>query len=160
MKIMLIKLMIMWSSISMVMYNPMALGMILLVQTITVILFMNKILYSSWFTLITFMMMIGGLLIMFMYMTSIASNEKFSLKINLSIMILIVLIIFDEMMISNQIDETQEILKTNNFNLSLTKMFNNKSMLITMLLVLYLLLTMISVTSMVKHHKGPLRAIN
>nr|WRY72445.1 NADH dehydrogenase subunit 6 [Typhlocyba bilaminata] len=160
MKSFLIKLMVLWSSISITVYNPMSLGMILFAQTTTVILFMNKILYSSWFTMITFMMMIGGLLIMFMYMTSIASNEKFKLKFNLTMLIMIILILFDEMFISNQINETQEIMSTNNFNLSLTKIFNNKSMLMTILLVMYLLLTMISVTKMVKHHKGPLRAIN
>nr|UFK32236.1 NADH dehydrogenase subunit 6 [Aguriahana digitata] len=160
MKMLMIKIMMIFSSITLIMNNPMSMGLILLMQTITVIMFMNKIMISSWFAMITFMMMVGGLLIMFMYMSSIASNEKFKLKINLMIIMLIMVIIHDEMTLSNQINETQELVMTSNFNLSLTKIYNEKSMMLTTMLVLYLLLTMISVTKMVKHHKGPLRAIN
>nr|YP_010582945.1 NADH dehydrogenase subunit 6 [Thampoa tiani]UGN61391.1 NADH dehydrogenase subunit 6 [Thampoa tiani] len=160
MKLMLIKLMILWSSVSLVLKTPMSLGLILMTQTITVIIFMNSVLYSSWFPMITFMMMIGGLLIMFMYMSSIASNEKFKIKINLAIILIIMFMINDEMMIETQINEIQEMETSSNLNFSLTSIFNNKSMLLTIMLVLYLLLTMISITKMVKHHMGPLRKMN
>nr|ATF28666.1 NADH dehydrogenase subunit 6 [Typhlocyba sp. EMHAU-15062510] len=160
MKLLTIKMMMIFSSVIMIMNNPMSMGLMLLLQTITVIMFFNKILTSSWFAMITFMMMIGGLLIMFMYMSSIASNEKFKININMIFIMLIMLIISDEMLISSQINEKQEITETSNLNFSLTKIYNEKSMMFTVLLVLYLLLTMISVTKMVKHNKGPLRAIN
>nr|WRY72484.1 NADH dehydrogenase subunit 6 [Aguriahana wutyshana] len=160
MKMLMTKAMVAFSSIILIMNNPMSMGLILLVQTTTVILFMNKILISSWFAMITFMMMIGGLLIMFMYMSSIASNEKFKMKINMTMVAIIFIILTDEMLLENQINENQELMKTNNLNFSLTKIYNEKSMLLTIMLVMYLLLTMISVTKMVKHHKGPLRAIN
>nr|YP_010582906.1 NADH dehydrogenase subunit 6 [Aguriahana juglandis]UGN61326.1 NADH dehydrogenase subunit 6 [Aguriahana juglandis] len=160
MKLLTIKMMMIFSSVIMIMNNPMSMGLMLLLQTITVIMFFNKILTSSWFAMITFMMMIGGLLIMFMYMSSIASNEKFKININMIFVMLIMLIISDEMLISSQINEKQEITETGNLNFSLTKIYNEKSMMFTVLLVLYLLLTMISVTKMVKHNKGPLRVIN
>nr|YP_010583049.1 NADH dehydrogenase subunit 6 [Eurhadina cuii]UGN61495.1 NADH dehydrogenase subunit 6 [Eurhadina cuii] len=158
MKFILLKMTMIVSSFMVIMNHPMSMGFMLMLQTITIIAIMNKILSSSWFTMITFMMMIGGLLIMFMYMSSIASNEKFKLKINMTMIIMIMIMIQDEMMIQNQINELQEIMETKNLNLSLTKIYNKKSMLMTMMLVLYLLLTMISVTKMVKHHKGPLRS--
>nr|WRY72393.1 NADH dehydrogenase subunit 6 [Agnesiella irma] len=160
MKLMLIKLMMIFSSIILIMNNPMSMGLILMTQTITIIIFMNKIMISSWFAMIMFMMMIGGLLIMFMYMSSIASNEKFKTKINIILVFLIMIIISDEMIINNQINENQEMILTNNLNFSMTKIYSEKSMMLTIMLVLYLLLTMISVTKMVKHNKGPLRAMN
>nr|YP_010582971.1 NADH dehydrogenase subunit 6 [Vatana ogromna]UGN61417.1 NADH dehydrogenase subunit 6 [Vatana ogromna] len=160
MKFMLMKLMMIFSSIIMIMNNPMSMGLILMIQTISMTIFMNKILTSSWYAMIMFMMMIGGLLIMFMYMSSIASNEKFKTKINMTMIFLILIILLDEMIMDNQINEFQEFINTNNMNFSMTKIYNEKSMMLTMMLVLYLLLTMISVTKMVKHHKGPLRKIN
>nr|UBT70834.1 NADH dehydrogenase subunit 6 [Eupteryx gracilirama] len=160
MKSIFIKIMVILSSTTLFMTNPMSMGLILMTQTMMVIIYMNLIMTSSWFSMATFMMMIGGLLIMFMYMSSIASNEKFKMNINIIIIILLMMMITDEMMIEQQINENQELNISNNMNLSLTKIYNNKSMMITIMLVLYLLLTMISVTKMVKHHKGPLRAMN
>nr|QZZ18302.1 NADH dehydrogenase subunit 6 [Eupteryx adspersa] len=160
MKLILIKLMMIMSSSTLFLTNPMSMGLILMTQTIMVIIYMNLIMTSSWFAMATFMMMIGGLLIMFMYMSSIASNEKFKININIVLVMFIMLMIYDEMMIQYQINENQELICSNNMNFSLTKIYNTKSMMITIMLVLYLLLTMISVTKMVKHHKGPLRAIS
>uniref|UniRef100_UPI0030011DB4 NADH dehydrogenase subunit 6 n=1 Tax=Sannella crucifera TaxID=3019673 RepID=UPI0030011DB4 len=160
MKLMLIKLMMLLSSFILIVNNPMSMGLILMLQTITVIIFMNKIMSSSWFAMIMFMMMIGGLLIMFMYMSSIASNEKFKTKINFFFVMLIIFVSTDEMLMNNQINEIQELMYTNNMNFSMTKIYSKKSMMLTIMMVLYLLLTMISVTKMVKHHKGPLRTMN
>nr|YP_010583114.1 NADH dehydrogenase subunit 6 [Opamata lipcowa]UGN61560.1 NADH dehydrogenase subunit 6 [Opamata lipcowa] len=160
MKFMLIKMMMIFSSIVVTMKNPMSMGVTLMMQTMLVIMMMNKTMSTSWFAMITFMMMIGGLLIMFMYMSSIASNEKFKLKMNLTVILILTMIIHEEMLWKNQIDENQGMLNSAAWDLSLMKIYNKKSMSITIMLVLYLLLTMISVTKMVTHHKGPLRAFN
>nr|QZZ18367.1 NADH dehydrogenase subunit 6 [Yangisunda tiani] len=159
MKLILMKLMMIISTMTLTLNNPMALGFMLMTQTMLMIFIMNKMMSSSWFAMITFMMMIGGLLIMFMYMSSIASNEKFKMKINLMIILMIMIIMTDEMIMENQIYEPMNI-GFMEFNFSLTKFYNKKSMMMTILLVMYLLLTMISVTKLVKHHKGPLRAMN
>nr|QZZ18251.1 NADH dehydrogenase subunit 6 [Dikraneura zlata] len=158
MKIFLIKIMMMISSVIFLLKSPMSMGILLLMQTMIMILLINKIMHTSWFTMITFLMMIGGLLILFTYMSSIASNEKFKLKLNLTLILLIMFIMLDEMIPENQINENQNIMFINNMDLSMVKIYNSKSMLITILLVVYLLLTMISVSKIVKHHEGPLRA--
>nr|WRY72510.1 NADH dehydrogenase subunit 6 [Zyginella mandali] len=160
MKLMIMKVMIIMSSTIIFFKNPMSMGMVLLAQTMMMILVINKMMITSWFAMITFLMLVGGLLILFTYMSSIASNEKFKIKINLMMIFIIMMLLTDEMMISNQTNDKLQILHTNNIDLSLTKVYNNKSMLITILLVLYLLLTMIVVTKLVKHFKGPLRSFN
>lgn len=93
-------------------------------------------------------------------MRRIASNEKFKININIVILILILIIIQDEIIIVNQINENQEILNYREIDFSLTKIYNPKSNLLTIILAIHLLLTIISVTKMVKHNKGPLRKIN
>nr|YP_010531057.1 NADH dehydrogenase subunit 6 [Cladolidia biungulata]UXW93604.1 NADH dehydrogenase subunit 6 [Cladolidia biungulata] len=153
---MIIKLMITMVSMTPLMTNPMQMGINLLMQTMLTTLFINKILPSSWFSLITFMMMIGGLLILFNYMSSIASNEKVNLKINLSLIMMIMFMPMDEMFTSQT--NFMESSITSIENMSLSKMFNNKTMYISMFMIFYLLLAMIMVSKMIKTYKGPLRS--
>uniref|UniRef100_UPI003002FB79 NADH dehydrogenase subunit 6 n=1 Tax=Limassolla dispunctata TaxID=3019670 RepID=UPI003002FB79 len=160
MKFIMMKIMIINASIIPILKTPMSLGFMLILQTTTTILFMNKIMESSWFVMITFLMMIGGLLILFTYMSSIASNEKFKTKLKISFILVIALLVSDDMIMQNQIKESLVLNKLFTLDLSLMKIYNNKSMMLTIMLILYLLLTMISVTKMVKHYKGPLRNIN
>nr|ATC73056.1 NADH dehydrogenase subunit 6 [Cuerna sp. EMHAU-2015-Zz052311] len=157
---MLIKMMILMSTLVPFMMNPMSMGIILLFQTMLMTFLMNKMMFSSWFSMITFLMMVGGLLILFMYMSSIASNEKFKLKMNLTLMTLIIILISEEMINENQVNEIQGMIFSSLECSSMTKLYNKKSMLITISLILYLLLTMIVVTKIVKHHEGPLRSKN
>nr|UBS91940.1 NADH dehydrogenase subunit 6 [Anagonalia melichari] len=160
MKLMMMKILMFLSTMIPFLMNPMSMGMILLMQTIIMSMMISKMMFTSWFTMITFLMMVGGLLILFTYMSSIASNEKFKLKLNLTIITILMMWISEEMMYENQINEMQKmmIMKTENF--SMIKLYNKKSMIITMILVLYLLLTMITISKIVKHHEGPLRSKN
>nr|YP_010835921.1 NADH dehydrogenase subunit 6 [Apphia sp. 1 SJ-2023a]WGC89440.1 NADH dehydrogenase subunit 6 [Apphia sp. 1 SJ-2023a] len=158
MKMMIMKMMIIISMMIVWLKNPMSMGIMLLLQTSMTIFFMNKILVSSWFTMITFLMMIGGLLIIITYMSSVSSNEKFSLNMNLTFLAMMILIIMDETM-EYQINENQEMIFINSFEqMSMIKLYNNKSFMLTILMVNYLLLTMIVITKIVKHYKGPLRS--
>nr|YP_010835882.1 NADH dehydrogenase subunit 6 [Onukindia connexa]WGC89401.1 NADH dehydrogenase subunit 6 [Onukindia connexa] len=158
MKMLFYKMMIINSMLIIWMKNPMSMGMMLLFQTMLTIMLMNKIIITSWFTMITFLMMIGGLLIIISYMSSISSNEKFKFSFNLTF-VLIILTLYLEEMWEHQIDENQEMLFTKSIEqISMIKLYNNKTFLLTILLVNYLLLTMIIVSKIVKHYKGPLRS--
>nr|YP_010937780.1 NADH dehydrogenase subunit 6 [Ossuaria sichuanensis]WKW96227.1 NADH dehydrogenase subunit 6 [Ossuaria sichuanensis] len=160
MKLMIMKLMLVTSSLTPFLKNPMSMGFALMLMTMFLIMFLNLMMTSSWFMMITFLMMIGGLLIIFSYMSSMASNEKFNFKINLIMIMTILLIMIDEMNFDYQINENEQIFKTSDKQLALIKIFNLKSMSMTLMLVLYLFITMVSVTKIVKHHKGPLRSYN
>nr|YP_010736842.1 NADH dehydrogenase subunit 6 [Macropsis hainanensis]WEP24716.1 NADH dehydrogenase subunit 6 [Macropsis hainanensis] len=158
MKIMLLKMMTILSIVLPSMKTPMSMGTVLLIQTIFSTIVMNKMMLNSWFPMITFIMMIGGMMILFMYMSSIASNEKFKMNLNLTLMTIILMIWTEELMLQNQINETEMIMnmKTQE-SISMMKLYNNKSMFLTVFMVLILLLTMISVSKIVLFHKGPLR---
>nr|QZZ18354.1 NADH dehydrogenase subunit 6 [Sobrala sp. SL-2021a] len=158
MKMMIMKTMMFMSIMTLLSNNPMTMGLYLLIQTMLTTMLINKMMMSSWFMMITFLMMVGGLLIMIMYMSSIASNEKLEMNFKLTLILVLMIMIIDEMMNENMINETNNLMYNNNMDMSLTKIYNLKSMIITILMVLYLLLTMISVSNIVKHHKGPLRS--
>nr|UGK73331.1 NADH dehydrogenase subunit 6 [Signoretia aureola] len=162
MKIMLMKLMIMNSTLTIFLKTPMTMGITLLLQTMLMIMLMNKQMSNSWFMMITFLMMIGGLLIIFTYMSSITSNEKFKLTIIPILMLIVLMIlILEEMNFENQINENQLLINMKyTENISMSKMYNKKSMLMTVMMINFLILTMISVSKIVKHHEGPLRSKN
>jgi len=105
------------------------------------------------------LIIIGGIIIIILYITRVASNEKFKINIIISQTVIILLLITDELIIENQINENQEIIFILNLNkLSTIKIYNSKSIIITLFIILYLLLTIISVSKIIKQNKGPLRS--
>jgi len=69
------------SSIFSTIKHPLAMGLILLIQTIFICLLRGLLIKSFWFSYILFLIFIGGILVLFIYVTSLASNEIFSFSI-------------------------------------------------------------------------------
>nr|APX40314.1 NADH dehydrogenase subunit 6 [Phratora vulgatissima] len=160
-------LMFMWMVSIMLMFlnHPLSLGMILLTYTILVSLLTGMMNYNYWFSYILFLIMIGGMLILFIYMTSIASNEKFKFSSKLFIMfIMFMFIMFLSLMMDtyymnmkfNLIDMMNQCTQMN-FKLSITKYMNYPQNLVMMIMIMYLFITLIMVTKMTNINHGPLR---
>nr|YP_010478356.1 NADH dehydrogenase subunit 6 [Nesophrosyne sp. 242 GMB-2012]UVI59800.1 NADH dehydrogenase subunit 6 [Nesophrosyne sp. 242 GMB-2012] len=158
MKILLMKFMIVISSYTLVLKTPMSMGIMLLVLTSTSTILMAQILTTTWISMIMFLMFIGGLLILFMYMSSIASNEKFTTNILLTIIPIIAMTMpVEGMMIEALMDEN--LLSYMSIDsISMTKIYNKKTFIITIFMFMYLLMSMIVVTKIIKIFKGPLRS--
>nr|QRV62633.1 NADH dehydrogenase subunit 6 [Sternopriscus clavatus] len=151
--------------------HPMSMGLILMIHTILISLITGMYTYSFWFSYILFLIMIGGMLILFMYMTSLASNEKFKFSLtNITtnfIMVFFMILIYmniDKSMISymyknsNIYEMINQIMMFKNENLlSMNLMYNNPNYLITLCLINYLFITLIIVVKITKYNKGPLR---
>nr|AEP27470.1 NADH dehydrogenase subunit 6 [Liophloeus tessulatus] len=144
--------------------HPLSLGLILLLQTILISLITGILNLNFWFSYILFLIMIGGMLILFIYMTSIASNEKFKFSKNLMFMsnfMLISTLIFywnkefhiNKMNISNSIN-----INTYNINLSMNKFFNYPNMMMIIMLMIYLLITLIAIVKITQSKMGTLRS--
>lgn len=93
-------------------------------------------------------------------MARIASNEKFNSSIKLILITLSItvvrLIIYYKM--NNYINETLKInLELPTEIISLNSLFNNKYKFITIIIVLYLLFTIITISFIVNISEGPLR---
>nr|ASM82643.1 NADH dehydrogenase subunit 6 [Bittacus planus] len=154
------------------MNHPLAMGLVLLTQTVMICLITGMIAKTFWFSYILFLVFLGGMLVLFIYMTSLASNEMFSfssthLFFSISLIFLSLMISFflDKYLWTNSFMnfDTQTIsfmLNDNNLINNLTKLYNFPTSKITLLLVNYLFLTLIAVVKITNIFYGPLRQKN
>uniref|UniRef100_A0A8F8AFF8 NADH-ubiquinone oxidoreductase chain 6 n=1 Tax=Aconurella prolixa TaxID=1671185 RepID=A0A8F8AFF8_9HEMI len=156
---MMVKIIMTISTLIMFLKTPMSMGVLLLTQTTLATLLISKMAVTSWMSMVMFMMFIGGLLILFMYMSSIASNEKFKPNFKLMLILTMVIIPTEEILMEIQTNELMS-MNIKMDMISMSKIYNKKTMMMTLFLFIYMLLTMISVTTIVKMFKGPLRAKN
>nr|YP_010272378.1 NADH dehydrogenase subunit 6 [Mimotettix multispinosus]UKE80375.1 NADH dehydrogenase subunit 6 [Mimotettix multispinosus] len=157
MKMTIMKLMMLISTTISMLNTPMTMGVLLLIQTSLSTILIAKTMTSSWMPMIIFLMLIGGLLILFMYMSSIASNEKF--KPNMYIILLMFIMILPVEEFHSEIQMNEKLINPiMSESITLIKIYNKKTLMITIMVFLYLLLAMISITSIIKIYKGPLRS--
>nr|AQP28745.1 NADH dehydrogenase subunit 6 [Anenteotermes cf. polyscolus BDIT101] len=145
------------------MKHPLAVGLMLLMQT-TMVCIISGTMYSSfWFSYILFMIMIGGMLVLFMYMTSLASNEMFSPSNKMLLMAGVsmpVLVYIMPTVTNNKEMNTHNTMMENEVLTTTTVMYNQMMGTMTTLLVLYMLMTLIVVVNIINVSKGPLRQMN
>nr|QWB85765.1 NADH dehydrogenase subunit 6 [Clytobius davidis] len=143
--------------------HPLTFGLILLLQTILMAVLSGMMNLNFWYSYILFLVMVGGMLILFMYMTSVASNEKFKLSLKMTPMLLITFttlvfsLFLDPMII--EFKKLNYELMSQNFNnsMSLSKYMNFPNSMLMIVIILYLLLTLIMVVKITKIRYGPLR---
>uniref|UniRef100_C5HIN4 NADH-ubiquinone oxidoreductase chain 6 n=1 Tax=Aquarius paludum TaxID=95691 RepID=C5HIN4_AQUPA len=158
----LLAIMLTTSTLMMMMKHPLSMGFNLIIQTIIISLTMNMMMKYSWYSYILVLVMLGGMLVLFMYMASIASNEimKFNFKMTIMMIIsttLFYLILENEMFMNQQ---EMIMLIENKQNMSMMKLFNSKTSIMTIMLALYLLITMIYVIFITNTFEGPMRKKN
>nr|QZK21438.1 NADH dehydrogenase subunit 6 [Amitermes sp. ANIC 0405] len=142
------------------MKHPLAMGLMLLIQTTMVCLISGTMYSSFWFSYILFMIMIGGMLVLFMYMTSLASNEMFSPsnKMLMATLTLLPILMYTMPAVTNNKEmKMYDTMMENEILSTTTVMYNQMMGTMTTLLVLYMLLTLIVVVNIINVSKGPLR---
>nr|QUB07212.1 NADH dehydrogenase subunit 6 [Labidostomis urticarum] len=164
MKIMIIML-IVSSALFCMMNHPLTAGLVLLAQTIMIALLSGTMNMNYWFSYIIFLVMIGGMLVLFVYMTSIASNEKFkfsltTMSIIISALALSIMSTFtDSMTPVNLLKmmDTYSLESMKNTSLLINKYLNYPHSVIYLIMVIYLLITLIAVVKITIKAKGTLR---
>nr|UFZ13018.1 NADH dehydrogenase subunit 6 [Protohermes hainanensis] len=150
--------------------HPLAMGLILLLQTVMICLTSGILIQTFWFSYILFLIMLGGMLILFIYMTSLASNELFSISMKIFSMnllffsMMLLMFITDSFSwISNEMNLDmnlfQNLIYTENSS-ELLKLYNFPTMNLTLLLINYLFLTLIIIVKITNIFFGPLRQFN
>nr|YP_009692488.1 NADH dehydrogenase subunit 6 [Limnogonus intermedius]QEH58913.1 NADH dehydrogenase subunit 6 [Limnogonus intermedius] len=159
---MMMAMMLTLSTSIMMTSHPLSMGFTLIMQTIIISMIMILAIKYSWYSYVLILVMLGGMLVLFMYMASIASNEimKFSMKFTM-----ISVFIFFSFMILNSTEmmtSTQEslIMTEVGQNMPMTKLFNMNSSKLTIMLASYLLITMIYVIYITNTFEGPMRKKN
>nr|WGO57480.1 NADH dehydrogenase subunit 6 [Perisphaerus sp. 3 ZQW-2023b] len=162
MKMMLINISMMLSIIFTQMNYPLALGLILLIQTIMISTITGFMAQSFWFSYTLFLIFLGGMLILFIYVTSLIANEIISLSTKTilmnSIIFMMISLLINSPSLNMNNHESMIFFNTNNeLPLFLVKIYNQPSGLITIMLAMYLFITLIAVVKITSISKGPLR---
>nr|AXS65828.1 NADH dehydrogenase subunit 6 [Rhinostomus barbirostris] len=143
--------------------HPLTMSMILLVTSMLVSLSAGAFFPSFWYSYIMFLVMVGGMLVLVIYMTSVASNEKFKFPLKSTVISLLFAMIF--MIIPHEYMQTVESLSPDclPFNAHETstyffnKYYNLPGVSVMILMMIYLLLTLIMVVKITDIKSGPLR---
>nr|YP_009971718.1 NADH dehydrogenase subunit 6 [Thesaurus albertalleni]QNG56428.1 NADH dehydrogenase subunit 6 [Thesaurus albertalleni] len=156
--------MMMWimSLMFLFMNHPLSFGLILLIQTILTMFITGMMSLNFWYSYILFLIMIGGMLVLFMYMTSIASNEKFKFSLNLTYLFLMSFLILPlTLLMNNNIKYFNENFisqnKSSMYQLSMNKYMYMPSMMIYLMIIIYLFITLIAIVKITNISYGPLR---
>nr|YP_009446049.1 NADH dehydrogenase subunit 6 [Triuncina daii]ARA91020.1 NADH dehydrogenase subunit 6 [Triuncina daii] len=172
MKMILSSLLIMMTSIMYFMNHPLSMGMMILIQTLITCLITGMMIKTYWFSYILFLVFLGGLLVLFIYVSSVASNELFYFNIFSKLMnfilffLLIILMMFMMKFKWNNLIEYN--LEMNNFfnmlffnnenKINMNKLYNNQTSLLTIMLIIYLFINLVAVVKITNIFYGPLRS--
>nr|YP_009537867.1 NADH dehydrogenase subunit 6 [Tacola eulimene]AYN60584.1 NADH dehydrogenase subunit 6 [Tacola eulimene] len=172
---MFLSLMLMTISIFLYFVNhPLAMGLLILVQTLAICLLSGMLINTYWFSYILFLVFLGGLLVLFVYVSSIASNELFKIHLlNKSYFILLGFILISSMLFKYNLfwmnfSFNDEMIKffneylffNNEYNFNLTKLYNKYTYLLMLTMIIYLFITLIAVVKITNIFFGPLRSFN
>nr|YP_009236830.1 NADH dehydrogenase subunit 6 [Bematistes alcinoe]AMJ17295.1 NADH dehydrogenase subunit 6 [Bematistes alcinoe] len=173
MKFLLMSFILLTCSFMMFIKHPLTLGILILIQTFFICLLSGMMTCTYWFSYILFLIFAGGVLVMFIYVSSIASNELF--KINFSnksiLLFFICFFILMSYYFSNNLSFSNFyfnnemynffnmfMFSNNEFNFNLSKLYNEQTFFLLLMLVLYLFITLIAVVKITNIFKGPLRS--
>nr|YP_007316724.1 NADH dehydrogenase subunit 6 [Chondracris rosea]ADA63676.1 NADH dehydrogenase subunit 6 [Chondracris rosea] len=149
--------------------HPMSMMLFIILQTFLVGLMTGTMMESFWLSYILFLTFLGGMLVLFIYITSIASNEMFQPKsitmittLTMWILIMLSLIMLDMMMFMDFFKNTETMNINNSINyqemtMSLEKLYNKPTFIITMMMMIYLFLALLAVVKITNINQGPIR---
>nr|YP_009713605.1 NADH dehydrogenase subunit 6 [Pseudeuphausia sinica]QGG46164.1 NADH dehydrogenase subunit 6 [Pseudeuphausia sinica] len=147
--------------------HPLAMGLGLLLQTIVICCVSGLHNISFWFSYILFLIFLGGILVLFIYVTSLASNNMFKFSLTSLIFILPTLLISFCLMFMDPLSTLQYSSLNSSIgfkqmpysiNTSLiSTIYNSTNMNLTIFMVYYLLLTLVVVVKVTDSFFGPLR---
>nr|YP_009255799.1 NADH dehydrogenase subunit 6 [Antheraea assamensis]ANE10876.1 NADH dehydrogenase subunit 6 [Antheraea assamensis] len=162
--------------ISFLMYSlnhPLSMGLMILVQTLLTCLLSGMMIKTYWFSYILFLTFLGGLLVLFIYVSSIASNELFSFNFNMKLyfffsifmMFVFMILFYNNLKWMNFNINNSEmfnffnmIMFFNENKINLNKLYNNQTSLLTYLLIIYLFIALIAMVKITNIFYGPLRS--
>nr|YP_009417418.1 NADH dehydrogenase subunit 6 [Laurentaeglyphea neocaledonica]AMW67758.1 NADH dehydrogenase subunit 6 [Laurentaeglyphea neocaledonica] len=146
--------------------HPLSMGLVLLTQTVLICMTTGLINMSFWFSYILFLIFLGGMLVLFIYVASLASNESFSFSFMIFISSLLFIFFLSTFFIFmdplfNFLHlplSTSKLTQNSYLNILLiSAIYNPPTMNFTLFMVMYLLLTLIVVVNLTNTFFGPLR---
>nr|UXW64274.1 NADH dehydrogenase subunit 6 [Abia sp.] len=162
-KIML-TLMIMNSLMLLFYKTPLPMGLTLLLQTILISMNSGISSFTFFFSYILFMILLGGMLVLFIYISSLTPNMKFKFNKKIfyillisSIIMMLIMLYFNFNLNLNMMNYNLFMSQNYSLKLSLKKMFDFPNNMIMLLMINYLLITLFIIVKIININKGPLR---
>lgn len=148
--------------------HPLSIGLVLLIQTVLISLSAGTFTHSYWFSYVLFLIFLGGILVLFIYVASLASNEifLFSFPVFLIYFFLFLTITFLIIYLDPLITSYFSLASPSSIELSLSTpqftmwLYSQNSINFTLFIISYLLLTLVVVIKIINLFKGPLRLSN
>nr|YP_009139392.1 NADH dehydrogenase subunit 6 [Callimorpha dominula]AKF78258.1 NADH dehydrogenase subunit 6 [Callimorpha dominula] len=153
--------------------NPLSMGLMILFQTLMICMISGMLIKTYWFSYVLLLTFLGGLLVLFIYVCSIASNELFKPSFNMKMifMFLLFIMILLQFFYKNNLfwlnlsfnSDMNNFYSLNLFinnenKINLSKLYNNQTFLIMLMLMIYLFITLITVVKITNIFYGPLRS--
>nr|YP_009927028.1 NADH dehydrogenase subunit 6 [Kallimoides rumia]QNL34329.1 NADH dehydrogenase subunit 6 [Kallimoides rumia]USF18077.1 NADH dehydrogenase subunit 6 [Kallimoides rumia] len=151
--------------------HPFSMGLMILIQTLLLCILASMMINTYWFSYILFLIFLGGLLVLFIYVSSIASNELFKISFfNKNFFIYFMFLFIISFMNKNNLfwmnfsfnDEMNNFFNllffNNEFNFNLSKLYNEQNYLLTLIMIIYLFITLIVIVKITNIFFGPLRS--
>nr|YP_010550100.1 NADH dehydrogenase subunit 6 [Ornithodoros waterbergensis]AIZ58606.1 NADH dehydrogenase subunit 6 [Ornithodoros waterbergensis]AMX74169.1 NADH dehydrogenase subunit 6 [Ornithodoros waterbergensis]UYL27168.1 NADH dehydrogenase subunit 6 [Ornithodoros waterbergensis] len=129
--------------------HPISMILILIFSTLLMNFYIYIQLKSTWFPLMVTLLILGGMLAIFLYITSLTPNKKFhmiKIPILLSTMVL---------MIKTKTNLFMNFQQNQVFN-----MFTNSPTTLIIIMMIYLLVTLIAIMMMIKAAMAPMKSSN
>lgn len=143
----------------------------ILINTFFICIYRGLIINTFWFSYVLFLIFLGGIIVLFIYITALASNEIFNISLKFTTLLIlffliifyIIVIFFDFITFINfnniEINNINFNLINKENTLTLNKLYNFPSNLITILLINYLFFTLIVIVKITSFYSGPLRIL-
>nr|YP_010850332.1 NADH dehydrogenase subunit 6 [Byasa polyeuctes]WGH12460.1 NADH dehydrogenase subunit 6 [Byasa polyeuctes] len=167
--------MILFSFIMLFINHPISMGFLILIQTLLTCIMLGLINYTYWFSYILFLVFMGGLLVLFIYVSSIASNEMFNFNFSLknSIIIFLIITIFSSILFINNLNWLNfyfnyDMIKffnlffffNNENKINISKLYNSQIYFLMIMMIIYLFVALIAMVKITNIFYGPLRSFN
>nr|YP_009742825.1 NADH dehydrogenase subunit 6 [Streptocephalus cafer]QID91187.1 NADH dehydrogenase subunit 6 [Streptocephalus cafer] len=132
--------------------HPLSFALSLFIQTLTICVIITQL--SYWIPLVLFLVFLGGILVMFMYVASLSSNEKFNFDI-----VSFVSVLTASCVAAFIIPSDSFIMSKSNFNDEIEMVINMSSWVTYVFLTIYLFLALILIVEFLNSNKKPLRSL-
>jgi len=138
--------------------SPITLLVRILFQTLIICSLGWLITNTRWFAFILFIIYLGGLIVLFIYIVSLASNEKFFSRIEINHLFLFSLLVASLILIYRKNTPDLIFLKTN-FTSGVFLIFSKNNIKLTLYRILYLLFSLIVIIKICNKYQGPLKSL-
>nr|YP_009470619.1 NADH dehydrogenase subunit 6 [Mycopsylla fici]AVF97047.1 NADH dehydrogenase subunit 6 [Mycopsylla fici] len=136
---------------------PILMGLMLLIVTFFFCATIRLMSNSSWISSTLFLIMIGGLMIIFLYTTSICSNQKFKI-LNIKMMVIYFTLCSPILFFSkNSFMKLEEMTLMNTYLKEFFKLFMPMNFYSTLFILIYLIFTLMIMINLMNFNMGPMR---